>query len=287
MSFGIGTRTAIDVGLGGIVAFKTDPWGGSVFANAAAAYSMRIPAGSTYSGPLLRVRRSSDNAEQDIYATSLPDSNGNRFVDTTALLAFVGVNSGFATTWYDQSGSGYHATQATASLQPRIVNAGVVDTLNNSPALVSTTNQTFLTASNVPSNSDLTMNFVGTSAVTNGDVFGWSVSPTGVVFVSPNIAQINFAVPASGDSRIKTFTVDQKASSSDLNLYYSGVSGALVNAPYTEFRQSSFGFNFFVDSVTSVPGNLTEFICFLSVIDATTRQTLERSQGTAFNITVA
>jgi hypothetical protein len=68
----------------------------------------------------IRVRRSSDNAEQDIgfSGTSL---------DTSSLATFVGSNSAFVTKIYDQSGHGLHAVQATAANQPRIVNAGVYD----------------------------------------------------------------------------------------------------------------------------------------------------------------
>lgn len=73
---------------------------------------------STYTGPLIRVRRSSDNAEQDIGYLS------NTTLDTAALATFVGGASAFVVTWYDQSGAADHVTQATAANQPRIVNAG-------------------------------------------------------------------------------------------------------------------------------------------------------------------
>jgi hypothetical protein len=76
---------------------------------------------SSYSGSLIRVRRSSDNAEQDIgYAAG-------GALDTTALASFVGANSAFVTTLYDQTGNSRHWVQATSGLQPRIVNAGVYD----------------------------------------------------------------------------------------------------------------------------------------------------------------
>lgn len=68
----------------------------------------------------IRVRRSSDNAEQDIGFTGTA-------LDTTALAAFVGANSAFVRTFYDQTGNGFHAQQATAASQARIVNAGVYD----------------------------------------------------------------------------------------------------------------------------------------------------------------
>lgn len=68
----------------------------------------------------IRIRRSSDNTEQDI------GFSGNS-VDTAAISSFVGSNSAFVVTWYDQTGNAEHANQATAANQPRIVNAGVYD----------------------------------------------------------------------------------------------------------------------------------------------------------------
>lgn len=67
----------------------------------------------------IRVRRSSDNAEQDIGFVG--DA-----LDTSSLLAFVGSNSGFVAKMYDQVGAN-HWLQATADNQPRIVNAGSYD----------------------------------------------------------------------------------------------------------------------------------------------------------------
>ncbi len=67
-----------------------------------------------------RVRRSSDNAEQDI-------GFSDGALDVAALLSFVGSGSAFVTTLYDQTGNGEHLVQATAASQPRIVNAGVYD----------------------------------------------------------------------------------------------------------------------------------------------------------------
>ncbi len=75
---------------------------------------------SAYAGPCLRVRRSSDNAQLDI-------GFAGGHLDVPALLAFVGTVSGTLATWYDQSGHGRHAAQASAGSQPRLVNAGVLD----------------------------------------------------------------------------------------------------------------------------------------------------------------
>jgi trimeric autotransporter adhesin len=85
----------------------------------AAAYATRRLR-TAYAGPLVRVRRSSDNAEADI------GYGADGWLDEASLLAHVGAGDGFVTTWYDQSGNGRDATQTTAGHQPNIVNAGVV-----------------------------------------------------------------------------------------------------------------------------------------------------------------
>jgi hypothetical protein len=101
--------------------------------NAAVIYSVRL-VDIAYKGPLIKVRRSSDDATLDIYPViqlNLQES----VIDEAALLAFVGAGSGFIDTWYDQSGNGRNATQATTANQPRIVNAGVIDRINTRPTI--------------------------------------------------------------------------------------------------------------------------------------------------------
>ena len=99
-----------------------------VYPNAAAAYSLRLLR-EAYIGSAIRVRRSSDSAEQDIGFTAIGVLN------TTALTSFCGAGNGFVTTWYDQSGNGNNATQTTASNQPQIVSSGVVINVNSKPCL--------------------------------------------------------------------------------------------------------------------------------------------------------
>jgi hypothetical protein len=92
-----------------------------------AAFSFRLLT-SAYTGPCIRVRRSSDNALMDIGFSA-------GWLDVAALLAFVGAGSGYVVTFYDQSGRGRHITQTTAAAQRRIVNAGVLESFGGRPAL--------------------------------------------------------------------------------------------------------------------------------------------------------
>ncbi len=94
-----------------------------------AVYSLRRVS-IDHTGPVVRVRRSTDNTETDIGTTTTGD------LDESALLSFTGTASAFVTTWYDQSGAGRHATQTTPAAQPRIVNAGAIDREGTRPTLV-------------------------------------------------------------------------------------------------------------------------------------------------------
>ena len=94
-----------------------------LYPNAALAYSLRRLS-SSFSGSPIRVRRSSDNAEQDI------PFDGSGDLDTANLLAFVGSNDGFICDWYDQSGNSNNAFANSAANQAKIVSSGVVETDN-------------------------------------------------------------------------------------------------------------------------------------------------------------
>lgn len=97
------------------------------YSGAAAAYSLRL-LDNTYSGNGIKVRRSSDNAEQDIAFV-------NNELDTASLETFAGSGDAFVTTWYDQSGNTNNASQTTASKQPKIVSSGTTITDNGKPSL--------------------------------------------------------------------------------------------------------------------------------------------------------
>ena len=85
---------------------------------------------SDYAGSALRLRRSSDNQEQD-FGFAGDD------LDSAAISAWLDGANGFCTTLYDQSGNNGNITQSDVSAQPLYVAAG----LNNKPILHFTTEQ--------------------------------------------------------------------------------------------------------------------------------------------------
>lgn len=93
-----------------------------------AAFSLR-KIKSDYSGSAIRVRRSSDNTEQDIGFT------GANVLDSAALLTFVGAGDGLITTAYNQTG-GTDFTQTTANSQPKIISSGSLITDTNGLAAI-------------------------------------------------------------------------------------------------------------------------------------------------------
>jgi len=80
-----------------------------------------------YSGSIVRVRRSSDNTEQNFTATEITDGT---------LTTFVGAgNNGFVTTWYNQVSGRPNLTQTTNASQPKIVTSGSLNTINGKPTI--------------------------------------------------------------------------------------------------------------------------------------------------------
>ena len=110
------------------------------------AYSMRQLI-STYpsTSRCMRVRRSSDNAELDIFFV-------NNVCDTASILAFVGSGDGFVVRLCNQldiTGT-RDAYQAIAINQPFIVQSGVLCTQNGKPAIKYTNASQLLKASSTP-----------------------------------------------------------------------------------------------------------------------------------------
>jgi len=119
-------RTAIESNIGDYFTQNTPLL--DTYSGAAAAYSLRL-LDSTYTGSAIRVRRSSDNTEQDIGFNVFGE------LDTVSLTAFAGTGDAFVKTWYDQSGNSNDATAAFTNLEPKIVSSGAVIVENGKPAI--------------------------------------------------------------------------------------------------------------------------------------------------------
>jgi hypothetical protein len=103
--------------------------GGNPDNSAAAAYSLR-KVKSDYTGPAVRIRRTSDDIDADV-AFDTNDTVSNDSIVTevlsgnqSTLQAFISGTNAAVAIWYDQSGSSNNATQTTDANQPLIAAGG-------------------------------------------------------------------------------------------------------------------------------------------------------------------
>ena len=172
------------------------------YSGAAAAYSLRL-LDSTYTGSAIRVRRSSDNTEQDIGFNVFSE------LDTVSLTAFAGTGDAFVKTWYDQSGSSNDATQTTTASQPQIVSSGAVILENGKPAVkFDGVNDALNSTSNVsmPLNNAIAIVAQGTSTTTD-EVF--NINGTAGVNIRIQQAQYKLLYSDLDQSFIATATNNQ------------------------------------------------------------------------------
>jgi hypothetical protein len=115
-------------GPAGLVKLQRGPWAGStsyigpgdIVSGATAWYGLRAYNAAALSGTqkAINIRRASDQATADILV--LP--NGK--LDVATATTFLAATTGYVTTWYDQSGNGNHAVQATPANQPQLMLTG-------------------------------------------------------------------------------------------------------------------------------------------------------------------
>lgn len=261
--------------------------------SAAAAYSLRRLR-TAYTGPAIRVRRSSDNAEQDIGFTAGGD------LDTTALLAFVGSGSGFVRTWYDQSGDARHVTQGNAALQPRIVNAGVVETEGARPTVrfVTGANQNLRRTDAALATVLCSANWAAIAVTRCADtsqsrhVFG---NRTGTGFMlravsggaswQPNIvgaANVTLSTTTTDFQVISTLvTAGQMSAGKNGSALTVGTTGTAVVPTSNDLIIG--GGN---SGSTDWSGPISELVIIGSALSAADRQALERNQGAYYGIAV-
>ena len=230
---------------------------GDVFGGATAYYSLRkFTEAETLNA--IRVRRSSDDTEQDIGF----DANGD--LDTTALLAFVGTggtDNGYVTTFYDQSGNGNHATNSTASEQPLVVSGGTLVTENGKAAIQFDGVDDWLNAG--LSSSQFSQAFV----VKNTTGTGTAIAYSGAVALQSLVYNTsNDDVTFSSDSGL--YTID------NLNVkgYLNGVDETGAATTFTQtFNRLYFGS---INGTSSfIDGKIQEYIHFPYASDQSTNRT--------------
>jgi hypothetical protein len=164
---------------------------------ATAAYSVR-KLRTAYLGACMRVRRASDNAEQDIGF----DINGD--LDTASLLSFVGANNGFVSKWYNQGtgGASYDVANTVSTGQPRIVLSGVVDSKGSHSGLRFDGGDNLFITSSAIGTTSLSHFSVSSNETSNsiGTVFGqtWNTTDTIRVFNDRRTDKLNLFITVGG-----------------------------------------------------------------------------------------
>lgn len=263
----------------------------------AAAYSTR-KLRTAYAGSALRVRRSSDNTEQDIGF-----SGGD--LDTAAMLTFVGANNGFITVWYDQSGNARNMVQVTAANQPRIVDAGVsigaasVDS-GTAQRLVATNAAFGLAASALTICS--AMQAVGNGSADFGCIYGLGAAGNARILAGTTAAgrdlALRPAVTSLASSPLQTFsgspctlalTKTATANLSAIQTRVNNGSASTYAASAIAAMDNTFGINNTASGALSVSGihQHYEHIVFAEQLSTDQLTTIARSQGAYYGITVA
>jgi len=166
-------------GIGAVGAFILDQFPGAAFA-----FSLR-QLRTDYLGPSIRVRRSSDNAEQDIGFLA----NGN--LDVSSMVSFVGANDGIIRILYDQSGNDIHLDANLVDLfLPRIIISGTLQLSNTLPSMFFDGLQDIMTSTNSL-----------TSPASHLFVFGvWQKTD-----LADNPANFNLVAPSTNPNRVAAF----------------------------------------------------------------------------------
>lgn len=233
------------------------------YSGATAAYSLR-KLDCDYAGSAIRVRRSSDNTEQDIGFV-----NGN--IDSASLKTFVGTggaDDGFVVTWYDQSGNSNDATQSTAVNQPLIMDNGIILREGANPTVYFNGGKAFSLTSTLAVNADFSVFGVQARSTTSNSLFIFANSGSGEpynalqftdgnVYFTTNSAYVGGADAVTGIRLFSSFRA-----SSTLTLYrngasVSGLSGAVSGS--TTYNRIAVR-----NAVSFATGNISEAIYFNS-----------------------
>ena len=170
---------------------------------------------TSYTGPTVKLAAGINGVGQDFYS----DSSNNLWTGANGTglpyATWLGANTPYVTTWYDQSGKGNHATQSTNTLYPTLgtgTKGYVVDMSNNG--------YFNLPAGTVPSNdSSYTVTYK------NGNAWSGTSSNTYVIYfsgVNGGTGTLNGFVIGTPVASPYTFSVDQWWNNNDVSLSIPG-----------------------------------------------------------------
>lgn len=253
-----------------------------LYPNASVAYSLRYLS-SNYTGDVILVRRSSDDAEQGFIPEEILDGT---------LETWVGAGNGFIKTWYDQSGNGRNVTQTTNSLQPAIILSGTLITANDLPGIwfTGTTYLTGPASTLIKTNASsvfsvLQPNFLGVDRYVfsqNDDVILQSISVTAQYNGSYNldISGTLYGTGVASDIPSSLQVLSGNHNGSTLATYVNSLkrgerSLGLVTVPNSTFTISH--------NLYGYTGTLNEFVIYDSN-KITTRALIERNMKEHYSI---
>jgi hypothetical protein len=228
------------------------------YPGAAAAYSVRLLS-STYSGPLVRIRKDTGgNPEKDFY----PDSNNELSLNSgdgggTTLGSWIGSNDGYIVTWYDQSGNSNDTAQSTASSQPQILSLGSLITMGGASkaAIQGSTSSLVLSTALTPTNFSLIHTSEGSGFLANisnyiriSTYYRYDISGTSYISVDANATQQSLYVG--------------NRNGTNLNLRRNG--SEMDSSPFTSVTNALNITSIFNRSGAYFAGKISEFIIYES-----------------------
>ena len=217
-----------------------------------------------------------------------------------------GAPSAFVTTWYDQSGNNRHATQATAGLQPRIINAGLIEkNASNRPTI-------FFNGTYLKNAFFLTTQPVSTSCVwrarglanPGGELFGWGNNSVGgrrygAWFAFNSATQGRYGVENQGAGTVGSSLLNTNTwyissqilpgtSLPALTQWINGTAQAMTNIGTPATMNITAG-EFAIGTIPTANvqghnGDIQELIYFSTALSVTERQYIEYGQSVYYGI---
>ena len=230
--------------------------------NVGAAFGLRL-LNASYLGPIINVRRGSDNATLDFYADSKGNIARNLYGNGQALLTWLAGSIGYVTRWYDQTGNGRDVIQATTSEQPKI-GTPILDTMSSSGKSAARGIYALYRANSSYTGATIRLRRSADSVTSDfyADIYGNLTDASGTSFtswISSSTAYVDtwYDQSGSGNHATQSTTANQpvyngtlklidslNSSSLFLNMPSGTVPTGTLNAPYSfVFRHGSYNNN--------------------------------------------